>query len=197
MKQLPQVTLICMSGIGYDKEGHRKAIERSMEGIDFGAVKHIQLDWIKNVDDWSKAIIYELPKYVQTDYALLIHPDGYIINPEVWDDDWLNYDYIGAPWPEPQDNFSYRDITGKVQRVGNSVSLRSKKLLQVPIKRQLEWKPFYGYYNEDGFICVNNRHIYEQEGCNFAPLSVAKFFGKEHEIPENKGLKTFTFHETN
>ncbi len=54
-------------------------------------------------------------------------------------DDFLNYDYIGAPYPLPQDNFSYRDIDGNLIRVGNSVSLRSKKLLDLPIQLDLEW----------------------------------------------------------
>lgn len=192
--ELPQVTLILMSGIGYDTEGNVEALRKSQEGIKFGAVKYIQLGEIIDIDSWSKAIIYELPKYIETDYCLLIHSDGYIINPELWDDNWLNYDYIGAPWPLPQDNYSYRDIYGKIQRVGNSVSLRSRKLLGVPAKYNLEWKPFYGFYNEDGFIAVNNRHTYESDGCKFAPIEVAKYFGKEHELEENKDIKTFTFH---
>jgi len=195
--KLPQVTLIAISGIGYDKEGHRNAIEKSMEHIDFGAVKHIQLKSITDIDTWNKAVIYDLPKYVKTEFALLIHPDGYVKNANCWNDDWLKYDYIGSPWPEPQDSFSYRDFNGEVQRVGNSVSLRSKRLLDVANKRKLEWKPFHGYYNEDGFICVNYRHIYEEEGCRFAPLEEAVKFGKEWDIPENKDIKeTFVFHST-
>jgi hypothetical protein len=195
--KLPQVTLIAVSGIGYDSEGHKKAFEKSCRNIDFGAVKHIELGEIKDIDTWNKAVIYELPKYVETDFALLIHPDGYVVNADCWDDNWLNYDYIGSPWPEPQDTFSYRDVKGEIQRVGNSVSLRSKRLLDVANKRNLEWKPFYGYYNEDGFICVNYRHIYEEEGCRFAPLEEAVRFGKEWDIPENRNInKTFVFHST-
>ena len=44
-------------------------------------------------------------------------------------------------------------------------------------------------------LCVHNRKRLEEEGVKFAPLEVAKHFSKEHEIPENKGLKTFAFHE--
>lgn len=193
--RLPQVTLIALSGVGYDTEGHRKAIEKSMEEIDFGAVKHIQLDWIKNVDDWSKAVIYELPKYVFTTHALLIHPDGYVINPKKWKDNWLQYDYAGSPFPLPTDDFSYRDEDGNIMRVGNSVGLRSKKLMDLIATR--EWKPYYGYYNEDGFITCHNRKWLESKGCKFMPFKEAIHFGKEHELPENKDLETFIFHETN
>lgn len=195
MVRLPQVTLIAFTSLGYKTADHLDALRKSCEGIEFGAVKLIQQAGLDTVDLWSRAVIYDMPKYIDTDFALLIHADGYVINPESWDNDWLNYDYIGAPWPLPQDDFSYRDINGKIQRVGNSVSLRSKRLLDVANKRQLEWKPFHGYYNEDGFICVNYRHIYEEEGCRFAPLEVAAHFGIEFELPEHKGLKPFIFHQ--
>lgn len=169
-------------------------MERSSIGIEFGARKIIYDMDIKNIDDWNRKIVYELGDYISTPYALLIHHDGYVINPELWNPEWLNYDYIGAPFPLPTDNFSYRDIYGNIQRVGNSVSLRSKRLLDLPKKLNMEWKPFHGFYNEDGFISVNMRHVFEEHGCKFAPLEVAARFSKEHEIPENKGLQTFMFH---
>ena len=195
MIKLPQVTLVAVTGLDYQTEEHKEALAKSSIGIEFGAIKLIQLEQIKNIDDWNKAIIYDLPKYIETDYCLLIHADGYVINPKEWRDEWLKYDFIGAPFPLPKDDYSYCDINGKVQRVGNSVSLRSKKLLDVARKRNLEWKAFHGYTNEDGFISVNYRHIYEEEGCKFAPLEEAVKFGIEHELPEHKGIKPFLYHQ--
>lgn len=195
MIQLPQITLIALTGLGYKTEEHVKALKKSSEEIEFGEVKLIQLASITDIASWNKAIIYDLPRYIETDFALLIHSDGYVINPSLWDSNWLNFDFIGAPFPLPMDDFSYRSKDGTLQRVGNSVSLRSKRLLDLANKRNLEWKSFHGYTNEDGFICVNYRHIYEQEGMKFAPLEVAVHFSKEHEIPENKDLKTFMFHQ--
>jgi len=192
LKKLKNITLIALTNKDFDV--HQGALDKSSEKLDFGAVKLINRPDATSIDEWNRIIVYDLGDYVDTDYAILIHADGYIINPELWNDDWLNYDYIGAPFPLPQDDFSYRDINGKVQRVGNSVSLRSKKLLDLPKKLDMEWKPFHGFYNEDGYISVNMRHIFEEHGCKFAPLDVAKHFSKEHEIPENKGLDTFAFH---
>ena len=194
MIHLPDVTLVAMTGKGYKTKEHWDALNKSSEKIRFGDVKLIEQENIKDINDWNKAIVYDLADYISTNHAILIHSDGYIINPKLWDSDWLFYDFIGAPFPLPQDDFSYRDINGKIQRVGNSVSLRSKKLMGLPKKLNMEWKPFHGFYNEDGFISVNMRHIFEENGCRFAPLSVAKYFSKEHEIPENVGLKTFAFH---
>lgn len=194
MISLPSVTLIALTN--KDFTGHKRAIDISTEGIEFGAVKIIWDEGMKSIDDWNYKIIYELHNYVQTDYALLVHADGYVRNPGLWDPSWLQYDYIGAPWPLPRDDYSYRTPDGEIVRVGNSVSLRSKRLLELPSKLHLPWRSFYGNTNEDGFLCVHNRKILEENGCTFAPLEAAVHFSKEWEIPENDGLDTFAFHST-
>jgi hypothetical protein len=193
MLHLPNVTLILLSGLGYRQKANVHALEYSQKEIEFGAVKYIQLGEIKDIDSWSKAAIYELPKYVETNYCLLIHENGFVVNPFAWDPTWLEYDFIGAPWPLPQDNFSYRDEAGDLVRVGNSVSLRSKKLLDLIATR--EWKPYFGYFNEDGFITCHNRKWLESQGCKFAPIEVAKHFSRELDIPENQDVhEPFVFH---
>lgn len=196
MLKLPEVTLIAISGIGHKSNENAQALIKSQEGIEYGAVKYIQLGEIKDIDSWNKAVIYELPKYIETDFCLLVHGDGYVIRPDLWNPDWLNYDYIGAPWPlpYPTDTVSYKDKNGVLRRVGNSVSLRSKRLLNLPNELKMPWKPYFGFTNEDGFICVNNVHLYEERGMKIAPLEIAKYFSKEHEIPENVGIDTFAFH---
>lgn len=194
--KLPQVTLLTVSGLGYQVSEHQEALKKSCLGIEFGAVKYIQTTEIKNLDDYSYWMIYKLKDYVDTEFVLTVQADGWVINPQLWNDDWLNYDYIGAPFPIPKDSFSYRDIKGQIQWVGNgAVSLRSKRLIELAPKLNLEWKSFHGYYNEDGFICVNNRHIYEEHGMKFASVEVAKYFSKEFTTPENKNIKTFAFHK--
>lgn len=193
MLNLPQVTLIALTN--KDFEGHKKAIDKSCEGIEFGAVKIIWDEECTSISKWNEKIIYDLPMYVDTDFAMLIHADGYVINPFLWRGEFLNYDFVGAPWPLPNDGFSYRTESGRLVRVGNSVSLRSKKLMDLIATRPMEYH--YGNNNEDGQICCWNREWLESQGCKFAPLEVAVHFSKEHEIPENVGIKTFAFHETN
>ncbi len=196
--QLPNVSLIALTGPDYKTKEHLEVLQKSAEGIRFHEVKLIQLSSIKDIDTWNKAVIYELPDYVESDYMLFIHADGYILNPHLWSDLWLNYDYIGAPWPLPTDNISYRDESGNIVRVGNSVSLRSKKLMDLiatkPEKEFWAIKDKYGNTNEDGFICSHNRNWLESKGCKFAPLEVAVHFSKEHEIPENQNINSFAFH---
>lgn len=192
MLKLLNTTLIAYTG--KDHDDHIEALEKSSKDIKFGATKLIFDKNLKSIDDWNEAIIYDLTDYVDTDFAILIHADGYIINPSLWNDEWFGYDYIGAPWPLPKDSYSYKDDKGNLIRVGNSVSLRSKKILDLPKKLGLKWKSYYGNTNEDGFLCCHNRSILEEHGVRFAPLEVAIHFSKEHEIPENIGLKTFAFH---
>lgn len=192
MLKLPQVTLIALTG--KDIMPHMRAIRESCNGIEWGDVKLIYQPTIRSIDDWNKKIIYELHSYIHTDFAVLIHADGYVINPSSWRADFLDYDYIGAPWPLPMDDYSYRTPRGELIRVGNSVSLRSKRLMELPSKLGLEWKPYYGNTNEDGFLCVHNRDTLIEHGCKFAPLDVAKHFSREHNIPENAGIETFAFH---
>lgn len=192
MISLPQVTLICLTNKNI--EGHKKAIEKCCEKIQFGAVKIVERPDVDTIDKWNYAMVYELGNYVDTDYALIIHDDGYIINPDKWSNDWLQYDYIGAPWPLPTDDYSYRDAKGNIVRVGNSVGLRSKRILDLPRKLGLEWKSYYGNTNEDGFLCCHNRHILEEHGCKFAPFEVAKYFSHETPLPELEGIEPFMFH---
>ncbi len=195
MLKLPQVTLVALSGIGYQQQENAAAIKRSCEGIEWGEVKYIQLGSVTDINSWNEAVVYDLWRYVDTDFAMFIHGDGYVIRPDLWNPVWLNYDFIGAPWPLPQDDYSYRSPNGELIRVGNSVSLRSKRLLELPSTLDIPWKSYYGNTNEDGFITCHNRDIFESYGCKFAPLEVAVHFSKEHEIPENKGLETFAFHQ--
>ena len=78
----------------------------------------------------------------------------------------------------------------------NSVSLRSKRLMEFPKKANLKWeRDEEGFYNEDIFICCTNRHLFEAEGMKWAPLDVAKYFAHEHPIPEVQGITPFAFHK--
>lgn len=192
MLKLPNVTLIALTG--KEITPHMKAIQQSCMGVEWGDVKLIYQPTIKSIDEWNKAVIYELHNYVQTDYAMLIHADGHVVRPDLWREEFLSYDYVGAPWPLPTDGYSYRTLQGDLVRVGNSVSLRSKRIMELPSRLGLEWKPYYGNTNEDGALCVHWREQMLAQGIKYAPLDVAKYFSKEWEIPENMGIETFAFH---
>jgi hypothetical protein len=207
MLNLENVTLVSVTSVNLEKT--ISALKYSMKNIKFGETllltdKNVSLNDIKTIKietldyiAYSKFIVYELHKYINTDFALIIQNDGFVINPDKWDDKFLEYDYIGAPFPIPpsHDNISYRDPFGNLIRVGNGgFSLRSKKILSLPTKLNLEWKPYFGYYNEDGFFAVHNKHIFEDNGCKFSPVDLAARFSIEKETPETVGITSFGFH---
>jgi hypothetical protein len=172
--QIP-VTLACVAGTRHEEA--QRAVDATLKLCDFEDVVLIKEHF--SYEQYNRFIVYELKDYIRTDHVLLIQDDGFVTNPELWTDEFLEYDYIGAVWPLPQDEFSYRTPEGELIRVGNGgFSLRSKKLLEVATKENLEWKPYYGYWNEDGFICCHNRSVYERT-CKFAPVNVAMRFSVE------------------
>jgi len=207
MLNLKNVTLVSVTSVNVDRTIN--ALKYSMNGIAFNEVllltdKNVSHDEIKickieelDYINYSRFIVYELHKHINTDFALIIQDDGFVTNPEKWDDLFLDYDYIGAPFPIPEesDNISYRDPFGNLIRVGNGgFSLRSKKLLSLPTELNLEWKPYFGYYNEDGFFAVHNRHLLEENGCKFAPVDLAARFSAEIATKETIGITPFGFH---
>jgi hypothetical protein len=217
--ELPDVTLVCVTGV--DFIGAKYALWTSQLGISFGCVKlihgsHDVLEKsnyfksepahntnLKSIDDYNHYLIYQLWRHVETRFALVVQADGYVINPELWRDEYLNFDYIGAPWPRSR--HAYIDPFGNQQRVGNGgFSLRSRRLLQVPLKTDIPFQVNEGdFYNhmgvnllsEDGNICVHNRHLFVEAGCTFAPFKVALGFSVEKRLLQRGFSQTFGFHK--
>lgn len=206
--QLPNVTLVAMTSVKVMETV--KAMKYSMRGIDFGDAvfishhkplylpKTIRFGYtskLTNIDHFNYKMLYELGDYIHTDYAMIVHYDGFVVHPEMWQDAFLEYDYIGAPWPDPKDDFTYRDINGNLQRVGNSVGIRSKRIIDFPKKEGIPFEADHGYFHEDGFLCVKNRHLVEAAGMKIAPIEVAKYYSHETMIPEIEGITPFAFHK--
>lgn len=195
--QLKNVTVVAVTSI--DPTGAIKALENSMRGIDFHQAVLITNNKIantnpkiiiktcgandlkskdpKNTNDYSKFMAYNLYKYIDSDYALIVHNDAYVIRPEEWSNDFLKYDYVGAPWPKN----THFTKSGKEVRVGNGgFSLRSKKLLKILRDLKLPFTDFgTGYHHEDGILCVYYRDELEKAGIQFAPIEVATKFSGE------------------
>ncbi len=212
--RLPQVTLVAMTSVNV--KATIKAMEYSMRGIEFGdavlithkkpfglpkSIRYSHTSKLNDIDAFNYKMVYELGDHIKTDYALIVHADGFVVHPEMWRDDFLDYDYIGAPWPLPKegDTTTYRDIHGNICRVGNSAGIRSKRLMDFPKKANIPWEGEYAYgkmwFYEDGFICCKIRHLLEAEGMKIAPLEVAKYYSHEQMIPEVQGITPFAFHK--
>ena len=154
---------------------------------------------INSIKEWCKFIIFDLHNFIETDFVLLIHWDGFIINPEKWSNKFLQYDYIGSPWPNFKKVFPQlaKQYSDNKYRVGNSVSIRSKKLLQIPSQIKLNWNDdgAIANFHEDGYLCVHKRDELEKYGIKFAPFNLACKFGREYTFKENRHIKPFVFHK--
>lgn len=207
--QLNNVTLIAPTGDNI--ENTILSLNRCCQMIDFADVKLITHEKPKNLPNfikweessypmdtyqkYNRYVFLDLGKHIETSHCLLVQYDSWIIHPELWNDAWLMYDYIGAPWPIREN--SYIGDNGERVRVGNGgFSLRSKKLQDAPRLLGLEHKEEQGYWNEDGNFCCYSRKELLEYGIKYAPIEIASIFSYENEVEENQSVvETFGFHK--
>lgn len=195
---MKNVTLVCMD-TKYKYES-LKVLKNQSKLFDFGRVlffsngiKDIDVEIVEIPDlvgkkggySYSNFCLKELPKFINTEYCLVIQHDGFIINPKSWTDSFLRYDYIGAPWP---DNY--------LNRVGNGgFSLRSKKFLNA-CREVFEDVDIDEH--EDLLACVHKYNDMVARGVQFAPPEIASQFSVEHWTKEHSQtgytFPTFGFH---
>lgn len=163
---LPDVTLI---GVDCNPTRILPAVVASVKDIEFHSQSIIHPP-LKSKQEYSQFIMHEVYKYVDTSHMLIVQHDGYVKNWKAWDKTWLQYDYIGAPWPFHKDRFN----------VGNGgFSLRSKRLMELCSILELQNDKWITEYNEDHNICRIHRPYLESQGMKFAPTEVAERFSVE------------------
>jgi len=143
-----------------------------------------KLDYV----NYSRFMIYDLYKYIDTEYVLIIQYDGYIINPYIWDDNYYKYDYIGATWRE---NFlDCRSIgveKSENRGIGNGgFTFRSKKLLEIPDKYKIINRQ---NWSDDVFYCKYVDKLKEY-GCVLPDIETQNNFSIETIYLKN----SFGFH---
>lgn len=195
MKQLPNIDLISVNCV--NPEQSVKALLYSSKHIEFGSIKLLahykpnnltsDIEYIEIPPQTHTSMnwfhLNKLPNYINNEFMLSIHDDGFIINPHLWLDEFLNYDYIGAPWPQSE--------WCQKNRVGNGgFVLKSKKFLEIESSI-----PYTLLHND---VVVTNIYYdhFTQFGCKYADLNLASKFSLELEIPECTFdlSNTFGFH---
>lgn len=189
---LPQVTLCIVDTRAPALAA--QSLRHSMAGIDFGRVLLFTRGWqpasplpgievveiaeISSGADYSRFVLRELPAHIHTPFVLVTQWDGFVRQPEAWTDEFLNYDYIGAVWPDQPAG----------RNVGNGgFSLRSQKLLKAGRDARItELHP------EDLVLGITHRAMLEAEhGVRFAPPELAHRFAFENRPPRGP---VFGFH---
>ncbi|MDE2037798.1 MAG: hypothetical protein KGI69_01070 [Patescibacteria group bacterium] len=204
MLKLPHVTLLGIDCVNVERL--QAAMDVCQKDVDFGAAKLltslptddsrlVDISPIKNIQEYSRFCAEDLVKYVDTDYVLLVQYDGFILNPESWMDEFLKYDYIGAPWLVA--NWSVRDFNFPASLLGTKVvgnggfSLRSKRFLEVSAKLMREGK-IPQIHPEDVSLCIWHRDLLDAEGIKIAPAELAEAFSIEGD--DNVFDRQFGFH---
>jgi hypothetical protein len=116
-------------------------------------------------------------------HFLFINWDGFIINVDAWTDEFLDYDYIGAPWPW------FNHLCGN-----GGFCLKSKKFLSI---QKQYCNNFYCNENEDVILGLKLRKVFESFGCKYADSTIGyKFSTEVGDIVKNNsfGFHDFKYH---
>lgn len=190
MLNLPQVTLLVADNINPGLA--RLALNDALAQIEFGQVllfsnedlladvfglNYRFVPWTDAKKVTPEDLLWRVaPIYLETTHVLNLHWDAGVLNPRCWTDDFLRYDYIGAPWWY---------VDGR--NVGNGgFSLRSARLM-----KHLWEKRFPVISPEDETLCRGYRRSLEASGFKWAPEPLAARFAFEC-VPVRH--KTFGFH---
>lgn len=190
MKILDRVTLVCVDCAYHGAAV--AAIKKSMQQVSFARVVFISnidlkiegvdtivIPKINSKEEYSRFCIKELYKYFDTDFVMVIQHDGFVICGEAWDDEFYNYDFIGAPWLYPD----------KDRNVGNGgASLRSYKLQKI-----LGEDDFIEIIEPEDEICgrLYRRYLEKKYSIKYPSEDIADKFSFELRTPIQK---TFAFH---
>ena len=179
---LPQVTLCCVDSTPR-LPWALKALQRCLEQVSFGdailctdhaslqgqtlpdGVRWVEIAPLRSIEAYSEFMIKGLAEHVRTSHVLIVQWDGFVLNAAAWRNEFLEVDYIGAPWHHIPDPWT----------VGNGgFSLRSRRLLQA-----LQDPAIVPTHPEDLCICKTYRAHLETKGLRFAPVALAAQFAVE------------------
>jgi hypothetical protein len=204
---LNDVTLVSIDGTG-NNDYTLKALHHSKKHITFGKTIFLSpTETYENLGDvelinispmtyegWSKFVLKSLGNYITTKHYLYVDYDGFVLHPDAWRDEFLEYDYIGAPFFYPDHVMSEHvdqavkdKPVDQLNLVGNGgFTLRSRKFLEAAATCEDT-----RYHLEDVYSCFNNYEHFCSQGVKFAPINVASKFSYNY-LHNDKSI--FGFH---
>lgn len=170
------------------------SLQRSMSGVRYAevllftsdaprgplpaGVRTVKIPPLRSGADCSRFVLRHLPGYIRSPHVLVTQWDGFVVDPAAWSPDFLDFDYLGAVWPDQPAGRS----------VGNGgFSLRSRRPLDAGMDPRIA-----DAHPEDQVLCRTWRGPLERDyGVRYAPPALARRFAFENEEP---GAPTFGFH---
>ena len=190
--RLPNITLLAATSIDVDQT--QLAMRISLHNIEFAAAKllsssapnkkypDIEYVSIPHMDflGYSRLIIEDLHKHFKTSHCLIVQSDSFVVNSDLWKDEFLKFDYIGAPWSDKIRVSPNLVLNMEKNLVGNGgFSLRSHKLAETTAKINFNSLKF-PIKSEDVVIC---HYLYKEmieKGIRFASPKLAAQFSMEN-----------------
>jgi len=191
--KLPNVTLLAITSTELDMTNLSMKI--SLQNIDFAEAKlilheepkkkypninYILLEKKIDITEYNRIMIEDLHKYFNTSHCLIVQADSFVVDSNLWKDEFLKFDYIGAPWSNKIKVNSDLILDVEKNPVGNGgFSLRSHKLAKATAK--INYSSLnYPIKSEDIIIC---HYLYKEmisQGIRFAPPKLASQFSMEN-----------------
>ncbi len=191
--KLPDVTLLAVTSNEMDEA--QISMKISLHNIQFAKsrllcssppkikypdIEYVPIEPLKSVDMYNQLIFQDLHKYFETSHCLIVQADSFVINSDLWKDEFLKYDYIGGPWPNKIEVKPNLILNLEKNPVGNGgFSLRSRKLAETTSKIDFQSLNF-PMKAEDVVIC---HYLYQKmidNGIRFAPPELAAQFSMEN-----------------
>ena len=190
---LPDVTLLAVTSTEMDEA--QISMRISLHNIEFAKsrllcssvpkqkysdIEYVSIPPLNSVDMYNQMIFQDLHKYFETSHCLIVQADSFVVNSDLWKKEFLEYDYIGGPWPDKIQVNPNLLLNLEKNPVGNGgFSLRSRKLVETTAKINFVSLNF-PMKAEDVVIC----HFLYQEmidnGIRFAPPKLAAQFSMEN-----------------
>lgn len=155
-----RVLCYCRKYIEFERIIHFSAIECPFGDCPWETIIIPKLDFNR----WNLFVNRVVPNYIQSEFAMSVHEDGFPIEMSLWKPEFLEYDYIGAPWADGV--------------VGNGgFNIESQKLLKEKLKLSFVTEELTTA--SDMYICRNRKQELEAKGITFAPRDIALQFSTE------------------
>ena len=191
--KLPDVTLLAITSTEMDEA--QISMRISLHNIKFAKskllcssppkkkypdIEYVSIEPLKSVDMYNRIVFQDLHKYFETSHCLIVQADSFVVNSDLWKDEFLKYDYIGGPWPNKIEVKPDLILNLEKNPVGNGgFSLRSRKLVETTSKINFQSLNF-PMKAEDVVIC---HYLYQEmidNGIRFAPPELAAQFSMEN-----------------
>ncbi|MEK7802491.1 MAG: DUF5672 family protein, partial [Pseudomonadota bacterium] len=146
-------------------------------------IRAVNIGPITSTQAYSDFMLKNLGLHIQTSHVLVTQWDSWVLNASAWTDEFLQCDYIGAPWP-----LGHEGITRDTSVGNGGFSLRSQRLQQALLAPEMSL-----HHPEDLSICTSNRKRLEHDhGIRFADPALALRFAFER--TQSLAGASFGFH---